>query len=103
MDDDGELCRLCQFHLLSEDCLLYFSWGVIVEIVEADFSPGYYLGIPRPFEHLGVGGFGGQAGFVRMDSYAGVDSGIFGWPSYFSASLMPQSAVAGPSPFPMAR
>src|SRR5208282_2442594 len=47
MNDDGQLRRSCQLHLLPEDRLLYFTRRVIVEIVEADLSPGDYLGMPR--------------------------------------------------------
>ena len=76
MDDDGQLRRLCQLHLLAENCLLYISGRVVVKIVEADFSPCNCLGMPRPLEHFGIGGCVGETGFVRMDTYACPDARI---------------------------
>src|SRR5208282_2880559 len=93
MDDDGELRRLCQLHLPAENCLLYISGRVVVKIIEADFSPGDYLGMPRPLQHLGISGLVREACFMGMKSYAGPDSWILGLSVVFFRQLNP--AVGG--------
>ena len=40
MNDDGQLARARQFHLLNEDSLLNFARRMVVIIVEANLSPG---------------------------------------------------------------
>ena len=76
VDDDRQLRSFCQLHLLQENRFLRFTGRVVVKIVEADFSPGNDLGMARPFEHLGIGGFVGEAGFVGMNADGGPDAGI---------------------------
>src|SRR5260370_28520962 len=77
MNDDRQLRGLRQFHLLHEDGLLNFSGRVIVEVVEPDFSPGDYPGMPRPLQHLSIRGVVGKPGLVGMDSYACPSPRIF--------------------------
>ena len=47
MDDDGQLGRVREFHLLAKDALLNVARGVIVEIIEANFAPGNDFGMLR--------------------------------------------------------
>ena len=45
MDDDGELRSVGQFHLRAEDRGLDVAGGMVVKVVEANFTPGDDLGV----------------------------------------------------------
>ena len=100
MNDDGQLRRFCQLHLLQKNRFLRFSGRVVVKVVEANFSPGNHLGMPRPFEHLGIGDLVGEAGFVGMNSDAGPDARIFRFAVVFFRQL--NRAVGGVGPVAVA-
>src|SRR6202041_689174 len=77
MDDDRQFRGFRQLHLLPKHCFLHLAWRVVVKIVEADFPPGNYRGIPRPSQHLRVRSLRSEMGFMRMSSDARPDSRIF--------------------------
>ena len=73
MDDDGELGGAGDFHLADEDIFLDVARGVVVVIVEADFSAGDDFGGAGELFELGEVGVGGFGGFVGMDAGGGVN------------------------------
>src|ERR1700686_1212129 len=87
MNDDWQLRCLGEFHLLEEDGFLNFPRRMIVEIIEPDFSPGNYLGMPRPLQHLRISGVGREAGFVGMNADACPDSWIVRFAVVFFSQL----------------
>ena len=76
VDDDRQLGRAGQFHLLAKDLLLNIAWRVVVKIIEADFAPRNHLGMPRPLFQAGVSGVVGEARLMRMNADARPDFGI---------------------------
>ena len=69
----GNLAALRQFHLPEKDLLLQFARGMIVEVVQSDFTPGNDLGSLRQlFQFLKIG-IGGQLGFMGMNTDGGIE------------------------------
>ena len=47
MNDEGQLRLPRERHLITEDAVLHFARGMIVEIIKADFAPGDNFGMLR--------------------------------------------------------
>src|SRR5208337_5018038 len=73
MDDDGELGGVREFHLLAEDALLNVARGVIVEVVQADLSPGDDFGMLGKLGQSVEMRRGDFLRLVGMDADRGVD------------------------------
>src|ERR1700730_2716733 len=67
MNDDGKLCGLGQSHLFAKDFLLDVARRMVVEVIEADFTPGDYFGVMGKFLQCGEMFGSDFLGFVRMD------------------------------------
>ena len=77
MDYDWQLGRACQFHLANEYLLLCIARGMIVIVVQADFSPGYDFRMSRQSFHLGAGVVGSEPCFMRMNADRRIKERIF--------------------------
>jgi len=73
MDYDRQLCVACELQLAAEHWLLDFGGWFFIVIVEADFAPGYYLGIFRQRGQLRVVLFLDFGCVLRVDADGGVD------------------------------
>src|SRR5262249_32324762 len=60
-------------HLADEDVLLRVAGRVVVIIIEADLSPGYYFGPARKLLKLREIGILGALRFVRVNANGGVE------------------------------
>ena len=68
MNDDRQVCGACQLHLPHKDLLLHIARRVGVEIIQSDFAPGNYFGMPcQSLQFLEIA-IGGQLGLVRMNA-----------------------------------
>ena len=87
VNDDGQLGRFCQFHLLQEDSFLHVSWRVIVKVVQSDLAPGDDSGMARPLCQAGVCRIVCQTGFVGMNSHTRPDFRVLRFPVVFFRQL----------------
>ena len=77
MNDDRQLSRARQFHLLQEDSLLDLSRRMIIKIVEADFSPGDDFGMARPLLQVCICCAISKPCLVRMNADTRPDFRVF--------------------------
>jgi len=76
VDDDGQAAAAGDGELVAKDGLLNVARGVVVVIVEADFTPGddaNVSGVGFGFLEMALGD---EFGFVGMDTDGGVDPGV---------------------------
>src|SRR5579862_2132604 len=73
MDHDGKFGDGSQLHLFAKNPLLNVARRVIVEIIEANFAPGYDFGMPRQALHLYISVFIREARLMRMNAERGVN------------------------------
>ena len=73
MDDDGLPAGSGDLHLAGEDGFLDVAWGVVVEVVEANFTTGQDFGLLKQGIEFGVRGVVGEAGFVGVNAGGGPD------------------------------
>src|SRR5207302_9102837 len=73
VDHDGQLGGAGQFHLPQKDSLLHIARRVVIEVVQPDFAPGNYFGMPCQSLQLLKVGIGGKLSFVRMNANRGVE------------------------------
>ena len=73
MNDDGQLGRMRQRHLIAEDLSLRVARRMIVEIVEPDFAPRDHFGMLRQRCELIEMLLGNFLRLVRMNANTGVN------------------------------
>src|SRR4051812_40674866 len=71
MNHNGELRRDRELHLRDEYLALHIARRMVVEVVEADFSPRNHALVLRQLLHALEIGFGREARFVRMHAESG--------------------------------